>query len=89
MLDVFEVKTKMCKSQMTSAREHYNRMYYYEQELNQSLNMFVRNYRKAYEGPNTVQAQIGAKYNVVYSEQGDESLPLGPSFQEHVKCFMK
>ena len=36
----------------------------YEEEirLNDEFNQFVLNFRSAYEGPNTAQFQIGAKY---------------------------
>ena len=97
MLEAFEVRTKSCKGHVTTARENYNTTYAMEQELNETFNTFVKNYRRAYEGPNTAQAQILGKFPTAYTDYldegetrpGDEYLPLGPSFQEHVKCFMK
>ena len=85
---VFELKTKDCKGYLTPTRKLYNETYAAEVELNETFHTFVNNYKAAYQGLNTVSAQIGTKYDVEYTE-ADEWLPLGPSFQEHVNCFVK
>ena len=44
----------------TEARREYCRYYRDEIELNKHFNTFVLNYQLAYQGPNTLKAQIGA-----------------------------
>lgn len=82
------MKTKDCQGYETLTKKLYKDTYATEIELNETFNVFVSNFKLAYQGPNTAQAQIGSKYTVPYSE-GDEMLPLGPSFQEHLACFAK
>ena len=58
----FDVKTKDGKGTMSGGREEYHIEYSTETQLNEMFNAFVTNYQRAYEGPNTARAQIGAKY---------------------------
>lgn len=88
MFAVFELKTKACVGCETLTKKLYKDTYAEEIELNETFNAFVTNFKLAYQGPNTALAQIGSKYDTVYSE-GDEWLPLGPSFQQHVTRFVK
>lgn len=88
MFATFELKTKDCVGYETLTKKLYKDTYAEEIELNETFNAFVTNFKLAYQGPNTAQAQIGSKYNTKYSE-GDEWLPLGPSFQQHVARFVK
>ena len=88
MLTTFDLKTKDCVGYETLTKKLYKDTYAEEIELNETFNAFVTNFKLAYQGPNTAQAQIGSKYDTPYSE-GDEWLPLGPSFQQHVACFVK
>lgn len=85
---MFEMKTKECKGYETLTRQLYKDTYTDEVELNKKFNVFVHNFKAAYEGPNTAGAQIDSNYDTCYSE-GDRMLPLGPDFQEHVGCFVK
>lgn len=90
MLTVFEMKTKDCRGSETHARKQYKESYAEEIELNESFNFFVNNFKVAYQGPNTAMEQIGSKYDTeYYDSEGDEWLPLGPCFQDHVGCFVK
>lgn len=88
MFTTFERKTKDCVGFETLTKKLYKDTYAEEMELNETFNAFVTNFKLAYQGPNTAQAQIGSKYDTDYSE-GDEWLPLGPSFQQHVARFVK
>ncbi|XP_065924757.1 inositol 1,4,5-trisphosphate receptor type 2 isoform X5 [Magallana gigas] len=73
----------------SDARKEYESYYEMEEEINRQLNVFSVNMRVAYGGPNTVEAQIDYNSNAVYSEVGgDEELPLGPEFQDHLRCFV-
>ncbi|XP_061178320.1 inositol 1,4,5-trisphosphate receptor type 2-like [Saccostrea echinata] len=73
----------------SDARKSYESYYEMEEEINRQLNVFSVNMRIAYGGPNTIEAQIDYHSNAVYSEVGgDEELPLGQEFQDHLKCFM-
>ena len=90
VLKTIDKKTKSGGAKITPARAAYRDEYKEEIELNEAFNKFVANYKHAYEGPNKASAQIGVKYTTVtvYSE-GDECLPLGPSFQNLVALFVK
>ncbi|XP_065909470.1 inositol 1,4,5-trisphosphate-gated calcium channel ITPR1-like [Dysidea avara] len=76
--------------------KEYDEIYQQEILLNEEFNNFVRNYELAYWGPNTAKCQIGSPHEIPYSEfddelleeKGDEWLPLGPSFQKHVSCYV-
>ena len=46
---------------LTKAWRKYYEYYKNEIEMNEHFNAFVGNYRLAYQGPNTLQAQIGTK----------------------------
>nr|XP_022345635.1 inositol 1,4,5-trisphosphate receptor type 3-like isoform X6 [Crassostrea virginica] len=73
----------------SDARKLYEEYYEMEGEINKQLNVFAGNMKVSYGGPNTVQAQIGFASNLDYSELGgDEELPLGSEFQEHLRCFI-
>lgn len=73
----------------SDARKTYEEYYEMEVEINKQLNVFAGNMKVSYGGPNTVQAQIGFPSNLAYSELGgDEELPLGMEFQEHLRCFI-
>ncbi|XP_078311676.1 inositol 1,4,5-trisphosphate-gated calcium channel ITPR2-like [Crassostrea virginica] len=73
----------------SDARKAYESYYEMEEEINRQLNVFSVNMRVAYGGPNTIEAQIDYKSDAVYSEVGgDEELPLGPEFQDHLRCFI-
>lgn len=89
MYAVFELKTKDCKGFETVTRQLYNDTYAAEVELNKTFNDFVTNFQVAYQGPNTAVAQVGSKYESIDYSEGDECLPLGPSFQQHIACFTK
>ena len=82
------MKTKDCQGCETLSRKLYKDTYTEEIELNETFHLFVNNFKMAYQGPNTAMKQINSKYDTPYSE-GDEWLPLGPSFQEHVGCFVE
>ena len=43
---------------VTAAREKYTELYWEEVELNVTFNMFVQNYKAAYEGRNTRRDQL-------------------------------
>ena len=87
-MNKFEEKTKDCKGSETPTKTTYNITYATEIELNETFKTFVINFKLAYQGPNTADAQIGSTNTVCYSEE-IEPLPLGPKFQEHVACFME
>ncbi|KAK6195492.1 hypothetical protein SNE40_000911 [Patella caerulea] len=74
---------------LSDAREAYNEYFAAEEEINVSLNVFVGNMKLSYGGLNTVQHQIKFPSNKEYTEVGgDEDLPLGQEFQNHLKCFV-
>lgn len=95
----FDVSTKSCRAHETAAMSEYIATYAEEIELNEAFNKFVRNFLVSYQGPNDAREQVeGAKYENEYSEfldkknqskPGDEFLPLGARFQQHVACFIK
>ena len=93
----FELKTKSCRACEAAAMTRYNATYAAELELNKAFDSFVTNYQLSYQGQNSAKVQVGSKYNGDYSDfldkdlsqPGDEYLPLGKSFQEHVACFLK
>ena len=87
---MFELKTKSCKGHETLTKKQYNDTYASERKLNETFNTFVTNFKRIYQGPNTVEAQIGSSSNSesCYSED-IEPLPLGLKFQEQVACFVK
>ncbi|XP_048744986.2 inositol 1,4,5-trisphosphate receptor type 2-like isoform X4 [Ostrea edulis] len=73
----------------SDARKVYEEYYEMEEEINKQLNVFAVNMKVAYGGPNTVEAQTGFDSDLEYSELGgDEELPLGHEFQEHLRCFI-
>ncbi|XP_076454279.1 inositol 1,4,5-trisphosphate-gated calcium channel ITPR3-like isoform X3 [Babylonia areolata] len=73
----------------SDARKKYEDYYSTEEDINAKLNVFSVNMQMAYGGINNVQAQIGFPSQAEYSEMGgDEELPLGQEFQEHLKCFV-
>ncbi|OWF37431.1 Inositol 1,4,5-trisphosphate receptor type 3 [Mizuhopecten yessoensis] len=73
----------------SDSKKTYDDYYEGENEINDQLNDFSMNMKKAYGGSNTVQAQIGFPSDGPYSEVGgDEELPLGREFQEHLECFI-
>ena len=89
VMTVFELKTKDCKGYETLTKQLYKDTYAAEIEINEAFNNFVSNFRVAYQGPNTAMAQTGSKYDSLDYSEGDEWLPLGPKFQQHVGCFVK
>lgn len=60
----FHVKTTHCEAPSSQRRQDYEKRYLQELKLNETFNTFVSNFCVAYEGPNTVQAQIGAKFDI-------------------------
>ncbi|KAK6195687.1 hypothetical protein SNE40_001061 [Patella caerulea] len=73
----------------SDARKNYDEYYAAEEEINVNLNIFVVNMELSYGGLNTVEYQIGYPSDKEYAEQGgDEDLPLGLEFQNHLKCFI-
>ncbi|XP_033730119.1 LOW QUALITY PROTEIN: inositol 1,4,5-trisphosphate receptor type 2-like [Pecten maximus] len=73
----------------SDSKKAYDSYYEAEDEINNQLNDFSMNMKKSYGGNNTVQAQIGFPSDIPYSEVGgDEELPLGREFQEHLECFI-
>ena len=84
----FEMKTKDCRGYETLTKRMYNNTYAAEIELNEAFKIFVTNFKLAYQGPNTAFAQIGSAFTTCYSED-IEPFPLGPSFQQHVACFVE
>lgn len=94
----FDVRTKPCRAFETTAMSSYKTTYAVELDLNDAFNKFVSNYQLSYQGPNDAREQTGSKYESEYSDfldgdsqskPGDEFLPLGRSFQQHVTCFVK
>ncbi|XP_062518427.1 inositol 1,4,5-trisphosphate receptor type 1-like isoform X2 [Corticium candelabrum] len=72
----------------SEAMKRYEREFHNEEKRNDCLNQFVVNFQKAYEGKNTVRAQLEFPSDEEYCEcGGDEDLPLGKEFQDHVACF--
>ena len=89
-LKVFELKTKSCKGHETSTKEQYNKTYASERKLNETFNTFVTNFKRIYQGPNTVEAQIESSSNSESCYSKDiEPLPLGENFQRQVACFVR
>jgi hypothetical protein len=88
MLENFDRNTREGKCAYCPAREQYIQEYEDEIGLNEEFDRFVAYFQQAYEGPNTAHAQTGSKYDTTYSE-GDECLPLGPAFQDHVGLFVR
>ncbi|KAL3848186.1 hypothetical protein ACJMK2_019060 [Sinanodonta woodiana] len=73
----------------SDARKEYEDSYSTEEEINRILNIFTKNMQAAYGGVNDVQTQIGFPSREPYSEiDGNEELPLGAEFQEHLRCFI-
>ena len=68
MVRSFDAKTKNSKGIVIPARKKYKDEYCHEIELNEAFNKFVANYRLYYQGPNTAQAQVMAKYEECKSE---------------------
>ncbi|KAI6652753.1 hypothetical protein LOD99_4139 [Oopsacas minuta] len=75
----------------------YNLEYMAEIQLNDQFNTYVKHIRRAYWRKNTVKDQIGAMHHTPYSQFLDplcehpspDAMPLGPSFQKHLKLFFK
>ena len=61
----FELKTNDCVGYETLTKKLYKDTYAEEIELNETFNVFVTNFKLAYQGPNMAQAQIGSKYDAV------------------------
>ncbi|XP_070537450.1 LOW QUALITY PROTEIN: inositol 1,4,5-trisphosphate-gated calcium channel ITPR3-like [Ptychodera flava] len=75
----------------SDAQKDYEDYYRAEEELNDMLNLYAVNYKFSYGGENKVSTQLKLDYDNKreYTEMGgDEELPLGEEFQEHVKCFI-
>ncbi|XP_070173454.1 inositol 1,4,5-trisphosphate-gated calcium channel ITPR3-like [Littorina saxatilis] len=73
----------------SDVRKSYEDYYNMEEDINSKLNIFSNNMQKTYGGVNSVQTQIGYPSDADYSEMGgDEELPLGQEFQDHIKCFV-
>ncbi|KAK7486477.1 hypothetical protein BaRGS_00022278, partial [Batillaria attramentaria] len=67
----------------------YEEYYSIEEDINAKLNIFAVNMQMTYGGVNDVHTQIGYPSHREYSEiGGDEELPLGQEFQDHLKCFI-
>nr|KAG5691425.1 hypothetical protein BaRGS_016341 [Batillaria attramentaria] len=78
-------------SRLTLTFEKYEEYYKEEEEVNVTLNIFAENMQRTYCGVNKVQTQIGCTIlpNKEYSKVGgDEELPLGQEFQDHLRCFI-
>ncbi|KAK2148285.1 hypothetical protein LSH36_505g01003 [Paralvinella palmiformis] len=86
----FEAKASMGNT-FSDARKKYLASFQQEEELNGRLNVFAINYSATYGGYNDVKTQIGFdKIEKEYTKiGGDEELPLGQEFQDHLKCFIK
>lgn len=94
----FDARTKQCRAYETDAMSNYKTTYSAEIDLNNALNKFVSNYQLCYQGLNDAREQVGSSYKIEYSDfldrenqskPGDEFLPLGQRFQQHVACFVK
>ncbi|OWF52185.1 Inositol 1,4,5-trisphosphate receptor type 3 [Mizuhopecten yessoensis] len=74
----------------SDARKMYEDFYETEEDINLQLNVFAVNMKVAYGGINTVEVQLGhGSPDVEYSELGgDEELPLGAEFQDHLACLI-
>nr|XP_006825393.1 PREDICTED: inositol 1,4,5-trisphosphate receptor type 1-like [Saccoglossus kowalevskii] len=75
----------------SDAQKKYEDYYKAEEEVNDLLNLFANNYSLSYGGENTVSVQLKKDSDNTreYTEiGGDEELPLGEEFQEHVNCFI-
>ncbi|EDV25315.1 uncharacterized protein TRIADDRAFT_55241 [Trichoplax adhaerens] len=68
----------------------YNEYYKEESHLNVILNIFAVNFKRIYQGENTVEAQTGFNSSEQYVEEGsDNELPLGEEFQLFTRCFAR
>ncbi|XP_025079753.1 inositol 1,4,5-trisphosphate receptor type 3-like [Pomacea canaliculata] len=84
------VKTPDTQDVASDAVKAYRRLYKEEEELNTNLKTFAVNMQAAYGGLNTVRVQTGYPSDNSYSEVGgDEELPLGQEFQDHLKVFVE
>ncbi|XP_070538210.1 inositol 1,4,5-trisphosphate-gated calcium channel ITPR3-like [Ptychodera flava] len=75
----------------SDAQKEYEEYYKAEEDLNDRLNLYAVNYQSSYEGENKVCTQLTLDHDNdrEYTEMGgDEELPLGEEFQDHVKCFI-
>ncbi|CAH1800283.1 unnamed protein product [Owenia fusiformis] len=73
----------------SDARKAYEEYYQAEEELNVQLNIYSVNFSVIYGGPNDVKTQISFPNDIEYTDiGGNEELPLGQEFQEHIKCFV-
>ncbi|XP_077862152.1 inositol 1,4,5-trisphosphate-gated calcium channel ITPR1-like [Saccoglossus kowalevskii] len=72
------------------AQQKYQDTYREEEHINHCLNDYANNLRLSYIGENTVDAQLKTNNNNTreYDKGGEEELPLGAEFQEHIQCFM-
>ncbi|XP_033761182.1 inositol 1,4,5-trisphosphate receptor type 3-like isoform X6 [Pecten maximus] len=74
----------------SDARKMYEDFYETEEDINLQLNVFAVNMKVAYGGINSVEVQLGhGSPDTEYSELGgDEELPLGAEFQDHLSCLI-
>lgn len=73
----------------SDSRKKYDEDYEKEEEINVLLNIFANNFAVIYGGENSVKAQIGYPNEEEYFDtNGDETLPLGPEFQDHLRIFI-
>ena len=63
MVNNFDAKTKNSTGVASPAWTQYEEEYKEEIQLNEAFHKFSTNFQWAYQGPNTAQAQIGAKYS--------------------------
>ncbi|CAD5113406.1 DgyrCDS2578 [Dimorphilus gyrociliatus] len=73
----------------SESRKQYDEDYQHEEEINTLLNTFSKNFAIIYGGENTVRAQTGYPSDEYYFDpEGDEILPLGQEFQDHLSVFI-
>lgn len=73
----------------SDSRKKYDEDYEKEEEINVLLNIFANNFAVIYGGENSVKSQTGYPNEEMYFDPGgDEKLPLGQEFQDHLRIFV-
>lgn len=74
----------------SDSRRKYETKYRDELLLNEKFRLFTNNMWTAYQGKNTVRAQLGLSIDKIYVKlDTEERLPLGSDFQRMINCFLR